>query len=91
MKKVRPRTDVRGRKFYISKSNVWNVAVSKNSGSEIFNPSHSIFNVTIPGFILFPYKMFLIVEGGTDDSNDNLWIDIRLSSSKNINLFRTAE
>ena len=35
-------------------------------------PSHSIFSVTIPGFTLLPYKIFLMVEGETPDSIANL-------------------
>lgn len=40
-----------------------NTGVSKNSTREMPSPSHSIFSVTIPGLRLFPYRMFLTVDG----------------------------
>ena len=44
----------------------------KNSSSVTPKPSQIIFSVTMPGFLLFPYRMFLIVEGATEDFTDNL-------------------
>ena len=46
-------------------SNSRNSFVSKNSTSEMPNPSQIILIVTIPGFRLAPFKMFFTVVGGT--------------------------
>ena len=53
---------------------VLKTCVSKNSFIVMLNPSQSIFKVTIPGFLLFPYKIFLIVDGATPDSIASLYM-----------------
>ena len=54
--------------YLISCSKFSKSLVLKNSIKVIPNPSQSIFIVTIPGFLLLPYKMFFIEEGATADS-----------------------
>ena len=49
-----------------------NSIVLKKSVNVMLRPSHNIFRVTMPGFLLVPYKIFLIVEGGTADSKASL-------------------
>lgn len=73
-----------------SASKLLNDCESKNSATVIPKPSQSILIVTIPGFTLFPYKMFFMVDGATEDSIDSLCIDIFFSSNKNSILSFTA-
>ena len=53
-------------------------------------PSHNFFKVTMPGFVLFPYKIFLIVDGATPDYVANLFIVMRFSPHRKINRFFTV-
>ena len=56
-------TDRKYRLYLISCSNCLNCFVLKNSSSEIPKPSQSILIVTIPGFLLFPYRTFFMDDG----------------------------
>lgn len=49
---------------FISCSRLSNSGLSKKSLMEIPSPSHITFSVTIFGFWLFPYSMFLTEDGG---------------------------
>lgn len=53
---------VKGFSYFISCSNASNSSQSKKFLREIPNPSQSIFNVTIPGLRLFPYRIFFTVD-----------------------------
>ena len=53
--------------YLISCSKASNSAVEKNSLKVISRPSHNFFSVLILGSLLFPYKIFLIDEGGKAD------------------------
>lgn len=50
--------------YSISCSNDLKTSSSKNSISEISSPSHIILIVVMPGFLLTPYIIFFIVDGG---------------------------
>lgn len=63
-------------------------SVSKKSNKLIPNPSHNIFSVTMPGFLLFPYKMLFIVEGAIPDFMARAYIDI-LCFSRRYNVSAT--
>ena len=52
----------------ISCSNVSNSLPEKNSFNVMPKPSHSFLIVTMPGFLLFPYKMLLTVDVDTPDT-----------------------
>lgn len=64
-----------------------NSFVLKKSIKEMFNPSHNFFNVTIPGFVLFPYNIFFIVDGAMPESVANLLIVIPFSPHRKIKRF----
>jgi len=49
----------------ISCSNASNSGVEKNSPRVISKPSQSFLIVTVPGFLLSPFRMLLIVACGT--------------------------
>lgn len=51
--------------YFISCSSESNSGVEKNSPNVISNPSQIFLIVTVPGFLLSPFRMLLIVACGT--------------------------
>lgn len=62
----------------------------KKSSKETFNPSQIILIVTIPVFLLFPFIIFLSVEGGIPETYANCDIFIFFSLHKLFILATTA-
>ena len=62
----------------------------KKSSKETFNPSQIILIVTIPVFLLFPFIIFLSVEGGIPETYANCDIFIFFSLHKLFVLATTA-
>ena len=74
----------------ISCSNVSNSLPEKNSFNVMPKPSHSFLIVTMPGFLLFPYKMLLTVDVDTPDTLAR-WFTVHPRSPHNkISLLITA-
>ncbi len=74
--------------YSISCSNLSNSGESKKSLREMFTPSQIIFMVAILGFLLLPYRMFLIDDGGKPASVANaLMVKSFSSHSLNIRFF----
>lgn len=76
--KVREAPSPRGF-ILISCSNASNSGVEETSPRAISRPPQSFLMVTIPGFLLRPYRIFFIVEGGMAEIAANLRMDISRS------------
>lgn len=77
-------------RFFISCSRPSNSGEEKNSASVISSPSHIIFIVNSFGLQLLPYRIFLMLDGGSAHTVASLLMLMFLCSHRRSILILTA-